>query len=90
MRIKRIQVQISLTNMAKCSTEKANIIAFRASSQEIMLLDQLKGSWQLNDFSKVLHRILSSYSGVMAERDFALSKIKADIAKWNFKDHELK
>ena len=69
--------------------QKPNIVAFRYTPQEDVLLNQLKKDWQLNDFSKVLHKILATFHGIAIVRAENIARIRVDIDKWQIQHHEV-
>ena len=69
--------------------QKPNIFAFRYTPQEEVLMNQLKKDWQINNYSAVLHKILSSFYGVAVQRAEELAKVKAQVEKWQIQHHEV-
>ena len=71
------------------ATKKSERVAFRAKPQEILLLAQLKNDWRLNDYSKVLHRILATFHGVAIKRAEAVANVRQELTTWDMQHHEV-
>jgi len=83
------QTEIVKQPISKLFNKTDNIIAFRANDREEHLINSLKRDWQLTRNSEVLHRVLGSFAGYMAERAERIAEIKALMHKWQIKTFEL-